>query len=280
MSPIQIGCQFYTWQMSGKKYVGRLPHISSVVSGAGFAGIEPETCMLGSYYEDPGLLKETLDQHRLQLGAVAFVADWAGPGETDEEKREAGRIFDYLKFFPGTHLVLCQMAGKDRSDLRQRQENAVACVRAVAARAVDQGIPCSFHPNSPPGSIFRIQDDYRFLLDRLDPQVVGFAPDTGHIAKGGMDVIAVFREYRHLIRHIHFKDIDASGSWTAMGAGKIDFPHIVKMMRDSGYAGWIMVEEKSPEAEGNPDLATTKNGEYLRKSLLPLISGSSGGPGE
>jgi hypothetical protein len=32
-----------------------------------------------------------------------------------------------------------------------------------------------------------------------------------------------------------------------------------------------MVEEESPEAEANPDAATTKNGEYLRQSLLPLV---------
>lgn len=56
-----------------------------------------------------------------------------------------------------------------------------------------------------------------------------------------------------------------------MGAGIIDFPRIVTMLRDSGYARWIMVEEESPEAEANPDVATTKNGEYLQRPLLPLV---------
>ena len=43
------------------------------------------------------------------------------------------------------------------------------------------------------------------------------------------------------------------------------------MLKDTGYAGWIMIEEKSPETEVEPNTATTKNGEYLRRSLLPII---------
>ena len=275
MSQISFGCQFYTWQMSGKKYVGKLPQILKVVNSAGFAGIEPETLMLGAYYQDPQALKDILVQHGLKLGAITLVLDWTGPVETKQERQEAELIFKYTKFFPGTHLVLCQMPGKDRTNLRQRQANAIACVNAVAARAFDQGIICSFHPNSPPGSVFRTSHDYRVLLDSLDSRIVGFAPDTGHIAKGGMDVIEVFQDYMAFIKHVHFKDITASGEWTAMGAGVIDFPQIVTMLKAADYEGWIMVEEELPEAEVNPDSATNKNGKYLHKALLPLIQDPS-----
>jgi inosose dehydratase len=119
--------------------------------------------------------------------------------------------------------------------------------------------------------VIRIEDDYEILFDGLDSSIVGFAPDTGHIAKGGMDVAKIFKIYRPLIKHVHFKDITDSGGWTAMGAGIIDFPGIVTMLRDTGYAGWIMIEEESPEAEVDPNTATTKNGEYLRRSLLPIV---------
>ena len=61
MSQITFGCQFYTWQMSGERYVGKLPHILDVVSTASFAGIEPETCMLGTYYDDPAAVQDVLD---------------------------------------------------------------------------------------------------------------------------------------------------------------------------------------------------------------------------
>jgi inosose dehydratase len=270
MSEIKFGCQFYTWQMSGEKYVGELPHILSVVAPAGFAGIEPETGMLGRYYKDPMALKDVLNQFHLQLGAIAFPCYWTEPGETDAEKQEAERVFNYLKVFPGTHLLLSQLPGKDRSNLRQRQKNAIQCINAVARRASDRGIASSYHPNSPIGSVFRVKEDYEILLDGLDKRVVGFAPDSGHIVKGGIDVIEMFKTYGQLIRHVHFKDITASGNWTAMGEGIIDFPKIVTMLKDHGYSGWIMIEEESPEAEVDPDLATTKNGKYLNQKLLPV----------
>ena len=124
--------------------------------------------------------------------------------------------------------------------------------------------------------MFRIQEDYLVLLDGPDSRVVGFAPDSGHYAKGGMDVIEYVNTYRPLIKHTHFIDMTISGGWTAMGAGIINFPRIVTMLRDSGYARWIMVEEESSEAEANPDVATTKNGQYLQRPLPPLVQVSPG----
>jgi inosose dehydratase len=271
LSGIRLGCQFYTWQMSGPRYVGALPHITQIVRAAGFAGIEPETGMLGAYYDDPSALKAVLDQHGLALGALTLVPDWTGPRETEAEEQAAERVFEYLRTFPGAHLMLVQMPGADRNNLRERQQNAIGCINAVAARAADRGIACSYHPNSPAGSLFRVREDYQILLDGLNSRVVGFAPDTGHIAKGGLDVVEIFETYRPLIRHVHYKDITATGEWTAMGAGVIDFPRITTRLRDTGYTGWIMIEEESAEAETNPDAATLRNGEYLRQTLLPLL---------
>ncbi len=271
MSRIRFGCQFYTWQMSGDRYVGRLPDILGVVGRAGFAGIETETCMLGSYYQDPLRLREVLERHGLELGAIAFVCRWQGAAESDEERGQADYLFDYMKPFPGARLVLCQSPGADRSNLRERQRNALACVNAVAARAADRGITCSFHPNSPPGSVFRVHEDYQVLLDGLDTRVLGFAPDTGHIAAGGMDAVAVLQAARPLIRHVHFKDVTASGEWATMGAGAVDFPRIVTMLKETGYAGWVMVEEESRAAERDPDAATLQNGRYLQQALEPLL---------
>ena len=217
MSQIKFGCQFYTWQMSGNRYAGKLPDILNIVKPAGFAGIESEPWMLGSYYDDPSTLKDLLAQFNLQLGAIAFVCNWANPDETEQERSEAERVFSYAKSFPGAHLVLVQAPGKDRSNLRQRQQNLISCVNAVAARAVDQGLSCSYHPNSPDGSVIRIEDDYKILLDELDSSVVGFAPDTGHIARGrhgcrqDTQNVQAFDQARSLQRHNHVGRLDSDG---------------------------------------------------------------------
>ncbi|MCD9023709.1 sugar phosphate isomerase/epimerase family protein [Cohnella silvisoli] len=268
---IRFGFQTYTWQMSYDKYRDRLPYILDVVQASGGAGVEPEVCMLGPYTYFPEAFREDLVRRRLQLGALCLALPWLHFEETEEERREADRVIDYLQVFPGTVLTLVQLPGQDRSNLRERQTRALACVNAVSQRAYEKGIVCAYHPNSPSGSIFRTEDDYRVLMDGLDSRYCGYAPDTGHIAKGGMDVLNIIRTYRPMIRHVHFKDMNASGQWTALGEGDIDHPQVVRYLQETGYRGWIMVEEESKAAEHDPDRVTEANGRYIKGELAGLV---------
>lgn len=265
-SGIRFGCQLYTWQMSGERFRGRLDHIVRIVRQAGFAGIEPELGMLGAY-TDPARLQDLLAGEGLELGALTLVADWRESRESAQERADADAALGMLAQFPGALLVLCQMPGADRRELRQRQDNALACLDAVAQRAAERGIVSAFHPNSPEGSVFRNLEDYRLLLPELARRGLGFAPDSGHLHTGGLDPGVIIAEARDLVRHVHFKDLDRSGAWVGMGAGMSDFPGLVNQLDRQGYRGWIMVEEESPAAADDPDQATLLNGTYLRHTL-------------
>ncbi len=266
MQLIQYGCQTYTWQMSYDKYSQRLDHIISVVADSNFAGLEAEVCMLGAYNHDPAQLVVDLQKRGLTLGALCLVCDWLAPQETDAEKAEADRVVAMLQsHFPDTLLALCQMPQADRSQLRERQDNCISCCNSIAQRAAQSGIRSVFHPNSPPGSVFRVADDYKILMDGLDTSVLGYAPDAGHIAKGGMDPVEIIKEYAAVVQHVHFKDMRPDGVWAEMGRGNIDFEEIVQVLKQHDYCGWIMVEDESPRAEVDPDVVTRENGEYLRK---------------
>ena len=265
---MRFGCQTYTWQMSLDKYAGRVDHVLRVVSQAGFAGLEAEVCMLGRFYDEPAALTKLLEKNGVALGAVCLVQPWRNPAEAPGERAEADKMFRFLEHFPGTLLALGQVPGAGREDLRERQDNAVACINAVARRARDAGLPCTFHPNSPDGSVFRTQEDYEILLAGLDDRAVGFAPDAGHMAKGGIDVVKMFRDYRDRIRHVHFKDMSDDGQWVEMGKGVLDFPQIVRDLRKTGYDGWIMIEDESLRAESDPDTVTVENGWYVHTQLV------------
>jgi inosose dehydratase len=255
--------------MSYEKYSQRLDHIMSVVSESGLAGIEAEVCMLGPYNEDPARLASDLQENGLALGALCLVCDWLEPQETQSEAAEADRVIAMLQsHFPDTILALCQMPQTDRSDLRRRQDNCIACCNAIGVRAADSGVRTVMHPNSPEGSVFRIAEDYEILMDGLDTSLVGYAPDAGHIAKGGMDPVAIFKRYASVIQHVHFKDMEENGTWAEMGRGCIDFAAIVSGLEANDYRGWIMIEDESPRAETDPDTVTRANGEYLKARFL------------
>ena len=270
MSEIRFGCQAYTWQMSGEKYKGRIPHILDVVARAGMTGLEAETCMLGDYYDDAGRMTGELSRCGVSLAGLCLVESWLNPGETEEERADADRLMDYLARFPGAMLFFGQRSGANRNNLEERQRNAIACMHEVARRAADVGLECACHPSSPPGSVFRTREDYGILLDGLDEKLIGFVPDAGHMTKGGMDAVEIFTTYRPLIRHVHFKDISEDGRWVEMGRGVIDFPAIVSNLADTGYDGWIMVEDESERAEITPDTVVIEDGHYIRQTLLPI----------
>ena len=273
MSSLRFGCQTYAWHMAGTKYIGQAQHLIRVAAQAGFTGMELETLFLGDLWQ-PARLAETLEVNGIALAALTLGGEWVHQHETEQERAAADKVMDLLAYFPAAILAMGQIPGKDRSQLRERQENLLRCVHAIAQRAHDRGIRASYHPNSSPGSIVRTAEDYAIVLKRLHASVVGYTPDVGHIAKGGMNPIEVIKHYRTLVTHVHYKDLGHDGEWAPMGDGFIDFPAITRYLRDSGYQGWIIVEDECPLAVDQPDAVVRGDGEYLKQHLLPILSGA------
>ncbi len=274
MSRIKIGCETYTWQMPGEQYKDKLRHIMEITSQAGFEGIEPETSFMGDF-SDPGRMLEATKELDLELAVLCLVEDWLNPNETDLERAHADQWIEFLAHFPETLFLLVQMPGNDRAQLETRQQNLLKCVNTISRRAADKGIVCSYHPNSPPGSIFRTEEDYKILLGGLDSEVIKYTPDVGHIAKVGMDPLAIIRQYRDMVNCVHYKDMYHRGEWAQMGSGDIDFDAITKELTDTHFGGWIIMEDECDRAISDPDGVTIDDGVYLSETLKPSIQNVS-----
>jgi len=269
---IRIACQTYTWQMSGD-YVGRLDHIVDLIGKTGFEGVEPETQFLGRL-ADPEAMSRALKESGIELAALCLVEDWLAPEETRDERARADECLEFLRHFPGTLLNLCQMPTSrpdDPAELLTRQRDLLACVHAVAERAERCGVASAYHPNSPEASIYRTADDYVVLLAGLDERL-GWVPDCGHIARVGMDPLELIKEHRSLVRHIHYKDMEAGHGWAEMGCGVIDYEAITQLLVDTGYAGWIVVEDESDRAIPEPDQVTLDDWSWIERHLVPIVS--------
>ncbi len=270
MTKIKVAVETYSWEMAQESYKGNLDHIMKIAKQAGFVGIEPETSFFGDL-SDPSRMKETLDKHQLELAVLCHVEDWRHSQETAEEKANADQWIAFLQHFPDTIYLPVQMPGKDRSDLQERQSNLISCVNALAERASDQGITCSYHPNSPGGSVFRTYEDYQILLNGLNPNWIGYTPDVGHIAKGGMDPLSIIKEFRSLVNLVHFKDMFADGQWAPTGKGIIDFKSITQFLVDTDYEGWIVMEDECDECITDPDGVTLEDGQFIDQEIRTLL---------
>ena len=270
MGKIKVACETYTWQMPGESYKGKLDHIMGIVSKAGFAGIEPETSFFGDL-SDPIKMKDTLAKHNLEFAVLVHVEDWRNPKETEAERTRAQQWINYLAHFPETIYLPVQMPGKDRNDLIERQKNLLSCVNALSERASDKGITCSYHPNSPMGSVFRTEEDYEILLNGLNAKYIGYTPDVGHIAKAGMDPLTIIKRYRELVNLVHYKDMYADGRWAQTGEGVIQFKEITSYLIDTNYEGWIVMEDEADQAMTDPDGVTVKDGVFINAKIKPLL---------
>ncbi len=270
-------------QGTGKGYDNKLGHMIEVAAKAGFTGIEPMVLQasnqlgLSKYwmgdYGDPSKLKDTLAANNVELCGLALICSWDETRETVAELNAADWAMDLLQHFPGAMLGTVTLPSGRGNDLQRRRLNIARNVNAVSRRAADRGIKCSYHPNSPPNSLVRTQEDYDVVLSSLDPKFTGWTPDVGHIIRGGMDVIATLNKWAHLVNHIHYKDFSGNGPepWAQMGSGKLDFHRITEWLVQHGYEGWIVCEDECHAAIDHPDDVTMQNGKWVKENLFDLV---------
>ena len=128
----------------------------------------------------------------------------------------------------------------------------------------DLGISVNVHPHSHYGSLLESAESYAYLMDHLDARFVSLGPDTGHIVRGGQDLMACLGTYISRITHLHLKDVTASGDWVALGEGVCDYLAVLALLESVDYDGWIVGEEESAEARQDGIAAIRKNRDYLR----------------
>ncbi|HTO03007.1 MAG TPA: sugar phosphate isomerase/epimerase family protein [Opitutus sp.] len=254
---------------SGRTHAGKLDHMIEVTARAGFTGIEPIHGWMGEL-ADPVKLRDCLQKNGVELAAIALALPWNGSEETAHERAEADRAIALLKEFPGALLCTVQLPS-GRHDLETRRLNLVANVNTVSRRAVDAGVPCSYHPNSPHASTNRTAEDYAVILEKLDSRVTGWTPDVGHMANGGMDPLEMMKRYASLINLVHFKDWNGAPEFSLMGQGKVDFVSITRWLVDQRYSGWIICEDEGPQALDDPDGVTLHDGRWIAETLLPQL---------
>jgi sugar phosphate isomerase/epimerase len=152
----------------------------------------------------------------------------------------------------------------NRENLDQKFTTMCCIYNEVAVLADERNVPVDVHPHSHAGSIIETEEEYDRLMELTDPVFIGWCPDSGHIVRGGLDLITTLEKYKSRIRNIHFKDVDSSGTWRMMGKGICDYEKTLLLLEEIDYEGWIIAEEESDEALKDQLSAVSKNRHYLK----------------
>jgi len=137
-------------------------------------------------------------------------------------------------------------------------------VGQLAEAIVSEGVYPLLHPHV--GSWIETEAEVRHVLDATGGQLLGFGPDTGHLAWVGADSPALFRDYRERVRGIHLKDVDdtavsranASGAdyweatidqhvWTEPGRGSVPLDQLLDILGEDADR-WHVLEVDVPNS--------------------------------
>ena len=116
----------------------------------------------------------------------------------------------------------------------------ILSLEGLAAR--DRGVALSLHHHF--GQPVMLPEDFRVFFDAVG-DTVGLTVDTAHLAKSGIDDIPAFiREFAPVIDNLHLKDYDGE-QWRLLGEGDLALVDILTAFDETGYTGWLCVDEES-----------------------------------
>ncbi|MBX3570086.1 MAG: sugar phosphate isomerase/epimerase [Rhizobiaceae bacterium] len=267
MAGFKVGCQTYTWEMLGSRFAGGPDDLLAAICAAGYAGIEITDTMIGAYRERPADFSTALQSSGLTLVALAFASPsgFTLADRIGSDLEIARRWIDFAAAFPGA-LVSIGSPTEMSSGPREDKFGIAAefCNRAgEIGRAAGVGV--AMHPSSHHDTLLFDRADYDRMFALLDPALVGWVPDTGHMLRGGHDMTDTLATYRDRIRYVHLKDVDAAGNWAMLGQGVCDTPAVLGAVGAApAFNGWVVVEEESEAAGADPARAVKQNRATMR----------------
>lgn len=273
---LNVGHTGITWGIPGDVVTAY-----SDVAELGYRGFETFGHVIAGFEGGEGGYAALTRRCGIPTVAGYCTRTWLDPATGDEDVasavEEAKRIREV-----GVETVVLACGKRDRAKPMPDDDwkRLAAGLMEAARRCQQLGLRVGLHPHT--GTTVETGEDIATILD-LTEQPLGFAPDSGQIAKGGADVVEVFSRYLDRITHVHLKDwggtrpVDAEGreidetgyvNYTVIGEGVVPIPRLLRLLEDAGFDGWVNVElDGTPRAPYEPREAAARARAYLEQVM-------------
>jgi len=209
----------------------------------------------------------------------------------EKRDKEIARALEIGRFFQsvGAPYLIAADTGDDRrrseaghvdpsGALTKEQWNSLATgLNDLARELAPMGIKVVFHNHV--GTYVETEPETARLLEETDPALVSWCLDCGHLAYGGGDTLRALEKYGNRVGYVHIKDVDGQvlqksreNGWSfaqalksyifaPLGEGIARVPEVINSLRQSGYTGWVVIEQDT--TPDDPTKVAAKNRDYL-----------------
>lgn len=273
---VRIGINPITWSNDDAPELGGdipLEVCLSETKLAGYAGTE----LGGKFPRQSAELKPIMQRHGL-----AVISGWYD-GRCDEkdvgaEMDAIGPHLQLLKDMGATHVVYADTSrgrhGAIWDPISKRPELQAEewptygrKLTQLAERMADFGVRMAFHHHM--GTIIETDAEVDLLMKHTG-EAVGLLYDTGHSTFSGGDPLQLIKTHVKRVVHVHCKDVrkpvferaraeDMSfmgavleGIFTVPGDGSVDYPSILRVLAETNYSGWLVVEAEQDPGKAHP----------------------------
>lgn len=257
---------------------------------AGFKGTE----VGNKYPRDTAVLKKALALRGIEICNAWFSACFTTKPEA-EVLKEFVEHRDFL-YEMGAKVIGAAEVGNSIQGLdepifdakpvytEEQWEKVVRGYNKMADLAEEKGMKLSCHHHMGTG-VQTMEEIDRFMSSVQDNVYLLY--DSGHIyySEGNFEsCVTLLKKYIDRIAHVHLKDVRPeviekvkkeklsfldgvrAGTFTVPGDGAIDFAPIFKLINESKFEGWMVVEAEQDPAKANPLEYALKARKYIEEN--------------
>ena len=239
----------------------------------GFHGIEPWGNELQSYLnQPPEVFKKVLDEAGVGISSIASGGEYFDTARLKATIETNAANAKFASSFRRHRAQGQPQPPSGPEDLSPANGKILARnLNEVGKRTLEHGVKFAFHPHA--WTMVEREAEVEMILEMTDPKLVFVTLDTCHASVGGFDPVAFARDHYSRIAHFHFKDTlpvwSAGKGWKGpapskeeeaamakklglpqtpdpiyqrLGTGGVDFPALIRILRERQYAGWISLD--------------------------------------